>query len=108
MDKMGKSVTIAIVSIQTSTVCPDPQIAARVLEETIDVIVRNGERVTDIVAIDLKRVAVKPVQAILRPQPQEALMILDDATNLRLGQTLIDGIPTEPDLVGWDKGIRRG
>jgi hypothetical protein len=82
VNKMLKSVSIAVVAIQTAAICPDPQVAAGIFTHAIDVVVRKGERVMDIVAIDLERVAVKSVQAVLRSQPDVALMILNDAADL--------------------------
>jgi hypothetical protein len=81
-----KSIQLRVVPIQPTGLSAHPQAAVRVGQQRPDVVLRQRRRVGAIVLVDLEAVAIEPVQAILRADPDEAVAILGESARGSLGK----------------------
>ena len=82
---------VRIEPIEAAVECPDPYVAGPVDQKREDMVVDEAVRILGIVAKDGEGVAVVPVQPVLGTEPHETTLVLGDALDDGLGQTLLEG-----------------
>jgi len=74
----------------------EPQHAPLIFVAKLDPIAAQAVGVISIVPVDLELISIVPIQPILRAEPHEAPVVLFDATDRALGQTIFQ--PETPEL----------
>ena len=85
-----KSLGDGVESTQATAQGADPEDAGLIYEKRGDVIRRQGGGALRIVTEDGENVAVVPIEPLIRPEPQEALFILEKGLDDRLRRAASD------------------
>lgn len=89
--KRGKALRIGVKAIETTRPSSHPERTVAVLVERPNPAVRERTGVVEIVLVNGEGIPVVAVETVLRPYPDEAVPVLENAIDRTLGKTLIDG-----------------
>ena len=86
---MNKLAGVPIESIQPAAIRCDPQLASLILRQRPDIVGAEAVGIAGSVSINREVVAIISIQAVLRPEPHEAVTILQDAVDRALAEALL-------------------
>ena len=89
--EVGEPVGGGIEALQAAVEAAHPEDAVAVLADALDLVVGEAEGVPGVVLEDRESIPVEAVQAVLRDEPHESLLVLQDRVHDALGQALFDG-----------------
>ncbi len=89
--ELMEAIGAAIPTREPSAHCREPQIAVRIFRDGPDVVARERVIVAALTTIFANGVAVVPVEAALRCEPEESLRVLQDAHHRALRQSVAHG-----------------
>ena len=99
--------TFRVIHVQSLPARADPNPAARIFGKTEDEVAADGPRIVHVGAEDTERISVIPVQAVFRPEPEEAPTVLKGAENGALGEPLFDREASQTQRVGKARPAER-
>jgi hypothetical protein len=86
--KAGKFISVDVIPDQTSTIGTNPNITLLICQDTVHEIASQRKGILVIVFKSFEIHSVKPVQAIVRPDPEKAVFILCEGSDRILGKAL--------------------
>jgi len=95
MPEMNKGFRKRIKTVQASVLGSDPEISFGIFQQTAHSVVTQSAGITGNMLIYFETVSVKTVQSLLCSNPEKPLLILQNAENRDLGQSLCNRIGAE-------------